>query len=93
MQTLRRIVLGFVLAIVVLFGGDYLSLRFAIPGGRKTTDVIQVRPYMDIPQKSGRDELVPLDAQSVTCANSLFPHMGMNPCWWVRRHRQPRIDM
>ena len=93
MQLIRRIVMYFLLGVAVLYAGDYLSLRFAIPGGRKTTEVIRVRPVMDIPQKSGRDELQPLDAENITCAISLFPHMGMKPCWWVRRHRQPIIDM
>ena len=93
MALIRRIAVYFMLGVALIYAGDYLSLRFAIPGRRQTTEVIRVRPYMDIPQKSGRDWLEPLDAQNVTCARSLFPQMGMKPCWWVRRHRNPKIDM
>jgi hypothetical protein len=92
-RRLQQILLYTLLGVAVIYAGDYLSMRFAIPGGRKTTDVIRVRPIMDIPQKGGRDELEALDPQNVTCSISLFPQMGMKPCWWVRRHQHPQIDM
>jgi len=90
---LRRILFSLVGCAVLLYAGDYVSVRYGLPGGRQTTDTVQIRPYMAIPQKNGREELVPMDARTQTCVISLFPHMGMNPCWYVRGHRQPRIDM
>jgi hypothetical protein len=93
MALLRRILLSFFLSALLLYLGDYLSVRYRFPGNRPTFGSVQIQSYYAIPQKDGKTEIVLLDPQMQTCVESLFPHLGVNPCWYVKRHRQQRIDM
>jgi len=43
--------------------------------------------------KSGKSDFYFLDPQKQTCVNSLFPHLGYKPCWYLRKHTHPRIAM
>jgi hypothetical protein len=49
-----------------------------------------------IPLKNGNVEYE-LDARqpevTVTCVRALFPHLGYQPCWYVRRNSQKPIPM
>ena len=78
---------------VLLYAGDYLSVRYGIPGNRPAFGSVRVHPYYAIPQKGGKTEIVAQDPETRSCVNSLFPHLGANPCWYVRRHVRERIDM
>ncbi len=79
------------LALVYL--GDYAAVRIPIPKGRAAYSTIVVRPYYKVALKSGKSDLYFLDPQNQTCVNSLFPHLGYKPCWYLRKHTHPRIDM
>ncbi len=79
-------------ATACVYAGDYLSLRFRIPNHREQFSVVQVQPYYAIAEKNHKTEFMPADAVSVMCAHSLFPHFGANPCWYVTRHTDQRID-
>jgi hypothetical protein len=88
---LRRLAIVLALGVVLLYAGDYLLVRF--PGKRQAFDSVQVHPYLAIPQKDGKTEIVLQDPVTRTCVQSLFPHMGANPCWYVKRHKRERTDM
>jgi hypothetical protein len=90
MALIRRILLRSIGALVVVYAGDYAVLRTRLP---KSLGTVTVHPYYAVPQKDGRTEFIPQDPQDQTCAQSLFPHMGYTPCWYLRRHTSPRIDM
>jgi hypothetical protein len=92
-EILRRILTVFVLSVILLYLGDYLSVRYRIPGGRQQFGSVRIWPYLAIPQKDGKTEIVLQDARTQTCVQSLFPHLGADPCWYVKRHTQQRIDM
>ena len=93
MRVLRRILIGMVLALVLLYAGDYVSVRFGIPGHRPAFDTIKVQPYYFVPQKNGKAEIMVLDPEMRTCVQSLFPHLGAPPCWYLKRHTQVEIDL
>ena len=90
MKLLKRILLAIVAAIVLTYAGDYISLRFRLPNSLTT---IEVQPYYAVPQRSGKTEMMLLDPEDDPCVQSLFPHMGNPPCWYLRRHTDKRIDM
>jgi hypothetical protein len=90
---LRRILAVSAACGVLLYGGDYLSVRYRFPGHRAAFGSVQVHPYYAIPQKGGKEEIVFQDPETLSCVNSLFPHLGSKPCWYVRRHVRERIDM
>jgi hypothetical protein len=89
MRTVSRAVAGLVAAVLLLYVGDAVVLRMRMPAG---LDTIPVQPYYAIPQKDGKTEFVLADPATRTCTRSLFPQLGYNPCWYVRRHLQLQIN-
>ena len=90
---LTRLALTITALLLLLYVGDYLSVRLPIPKGRVTFSTVTVRPYYDVRLKSGKSDFYFLEPQLQTCVNSLFPHMGFTPCWYLRKHTRPRISM
>ncbi|HEY0786359.1 MAG TPA: hypothetical protein VGD62_10840 [Acidobacteriaceae bacterium] len=48
---------------------------------------ITVRQYLATPLKNGRDELDLLGQADQPCVRAILPHRHLQPCWWVRRHK------
>ena len=100
-RTGREIVLraaGRALAVVVLATGamyilDYAVLRYRIATNKTPFDSVTVRPYYAVPQKNRSTEFLMGDPQAQTCVNSIFPHLGDSPCWYLTRHKDQRINM
>jgi hypothetical protein len=88
----RRILFALAAALCVFYAGDYLSLRYRIPNNRQQFGVVQVRRSYAIPQKDGRIQYTFDPPENQTCVQSLFPHLGCTPCWYLRRHAQKRIN-
>jgi hypothetical protein len=76
----------------LLWLGDYVSLRLNIPA-RAQFGTVTVRRYYAIDKKANRVEYVFGSAQDESCVNSLFPHLGKEPCWYLRRHAEERITI
>ena len=93
MKFVKRIALITVGLLALVYVGDFASLRIPVPKGRVPYSTVVVRPYYDVALKSGKSDLYFLDPQKQTCVNSLFPHLGYKPCWYVRKHTHPRIKM
>jgi len=90
---IKRVALVLLGLLAVVYFGDYALVRIPIPKGRAVYDAVTVRPYYDVGLKSGKSAFYFLDPQKQTCVNSLFPHFGYSPCWYLRRHTQPRVRM
>ena len=93
MKTIKRIALISAVLLAGVYAGDYASVRIPIPKGRTAFSTVTVRPYLDVGLKSGKSDFYFLDPQKMTCVNSLFPHMGCTPCWYLRKHTHPRTSM
>jgi hypothetical protein len=76
----------------LVYAGDYVSLRFRIPGNREQFGSVTVQPYYAIAEKNNKTQFISADPQTVTCVHALFPHFTCQPCWWVSRHTDQRID-
>jgi len=89
----KRLLIGAVAAVAVLYIGDYLSVRIRAmhPKPADPFESIKTLRVLAIPEKNGKTEYE-VDAQNpeqtVTCVHSLFPHYGYSPCWYVK----PRIN-
>jgi hypothetical protein len=82
----------------VVYLGDYavVRLRAANPRWGNAFGSVQVVRLYAIPLKNGRVdyELDALQPEvTVTCVRALFPHLGYQPCWYVRRQSQKPIPM
>lgn len=75
------------LGLCALYGGDYLASRSAGLG------TVKIERYYAIPQKDGKTEFVSAGQENQACVQSLLPHLGYTPCWYLDRHRQKRINM
>jgi hypothetical protein len=82
-------------AVAVLYLADFGYFRYRLskntPGDPIKTEKIE--PTFAIPHKDGRAEFVFGPEQTVTCARSIFPHMGNPPCWYLERNAQRPIQM
>lgn len=90
MRRIKRILLLLAAALALFYAGDYVVLRTRLP---RSLSTVTVEPYYAVPQKDGKTEFMMLDPEDRTCTQSLFPHMGYPPCWYLRKHTQQRIDM
>jgi hypothetical protein len=82
-----------VILLVVLYIGDYLSVRIRMSGSNSAGALgsIQIRRYWEIPSKSGKFEYSFDPPQMQTCVHSLFPHLGYTPCWYLNRNKLQRV--
>jgi hypothetical protein len=69
------------------YAADYVAARTRPQGS------VEVHPYYAIPQKDGKTEIVMLDPETDSCVHSLLPHLGLQSCWYLNKHKQKRIDM
>jgi hypothetical protein len=85
---MKRILFVVAAALCLLYAGDWVSVRYrSEPFG-----AVQVRRYYAIPQKDGRTQFTFDKPENQSCVQSLFPHLGLTPCWYLRRHPVQRID-
>ena len=76
---------------VLVWTGDYLSLRFRVPSRPQFSTVMVVREWV-IPQKDRKTEYTFDPPAPQTCVNSLFPHFGAPPCWYLNRHKRQQVN-
>jgi hypothetical protein len=77
----------------VLFAVDYAVLRYRLAAGTGALGQVTVRPYYAVRLKSGKTEFLFQDPRPETCVNSLLPHLGASPCWYLRQHPEKRTQI
>ena len=90
---MKRMLFITVLALFILYLGDYLSVRYRIPKSRSQFGVVKIQRYYAVGLKSGKTEFMFLTPENQVCVHSLFPHLGYSPCWYLSRRSVRRIDM
>lgn len=88
-----RVLIITILLLTTVYVTDDLSLRFRIPRSREPFASVEVKRYYAVPLKNHKTEIMPLDPETETCVQSVFPHFGYSPCWYVRRNRRKQINM
>ena len=93
---LRKTALLVIVALATLLAGAYAwdsaAVRYVVPQSGKFGSV-SVDWFISVPEKGGKFEFIYDHSQPESCVNSLFPHYGMPPCWYARRHHERRIQM
>jgi|SRR5271163_4358816 len=94
---LRRICVGTILAAtgagLLGFGLDYAVFRLRVATNRSPYGSVVVTHYTAIQKKNGKTEFIFDPPQPQTCVNTLFPHAGSLPCWYLSRHPEQRTDI
>jgi hypothetical protein len=96
-RRLRRILVAAVLAVVgaaaLTYGVDYLVFRVRAWTNRNAYGSVIVNHYTAVLQKNGKTTLTFDPPTPWACVNSLFPHQGWPPCWYLSRHPDQRTDI
>jgi hypothetical protein len=71
---------------VALYAGDYLVLRYRIAVHGPDAATAGVPTFYAAPLKNGRMSVYYDEPQMQTCVRSIFPWLGYEPCWYVKRH-------
>jgi hypothetical protein len=88
-----RSLLAALVVLVIVYGADYGILQCRIATKRQPYGSIAVEHYTAIAHKDGKAELVFDPTVQKTCVNSLFPHGGNLPCWYLSTHAEQRTDI
>jgi hypothetical protein len=96
-ERFRRIFLGavvFVLGITFLtFGADFGLFRLRVAAQRDPYGSVLVRHSYAVQQKNGKTQFIFDPPAPETCVHALFPHSGMQPCWYLSRHPEQRTNI
>ena len=92
MGWLPRVLLIAAGALLLVYMGDYLSLVYRIPDGRAEFGTVRVQKVYAVKLKDKKTEYMFQPPEDERCVHSLFPHLGLTPCWYLDRHRRQEID-
>jgi hypothetical protein len=81
------------ITLLMAYAADSLVIRYKIAKSREPFASVTVRQYYAIEKKANKTEFVFAGAQDLSCVNSLFPHLGRRPCWYVERHAEQRVNI
>lgn len=72
---------------------DFLVFRTRVATNRSPYGSVVVSHSYAVLQKNGKTQFIFDPPQPQNCVNALFPHGGLSPCWYLRRHPQQRTDI
>jgi hypothetical protein len=78
--------------LLLLYLGDTISIVYRIPNGRAQFGLVEVQKLLAIPQKDRKTEYIADPPQAQQCVHSVFPQLGLQPCWYVSRHATQQIN-
>jgi hypothetical protein len=79
-------------ALVLVYLGDYISIVYRIPHGREQFGSVEVQKLLAVPQKDHKTEYIAEPPQAQPCVYSLFPELGLAPCWYESRHAVQQVN-
>lgn len=92
-RLLARAFLSFAVIFGVVYFADYFAARWHLPRNRELFGSVLVRRYYAVGEKNGKTEFLFNPPETQPCLNSLFPHFGYTPCWYLQRHAEQRTNI
>jgi hypothetical protein len=86
-------ILCVIAAAILVFAADYAVFRLRVAANWNAYGSVTVNHYTAVLQKNGKTQFTFDPPQAWTCVNSLFPHAGSLPCWYLKRHPEQRTDI
>ena len=97
-RIVKRILIAAVLAIALVYAGDFASVRVRMmhPKPGNPFETVTAPRILAIDQKGGKtqyivDQVQP--QQTAECVHAWFPHNGDPPCWYLKRKFAQPIPM
>lgn len=78
---------------LVMFGADLGIFRLRASMSRDAYGSVVISHYYAVLQKNGKTQFIFDPPEPEICVNALFPHSGMQACWYLRRHPERRTDI
>jgi hypothetical protein len=88
----KRTLISVVVILILLYAIDFLSLRLKIPR-REMLGTVTMQTYYAVKLKNGKTEYDYAGDHDVNCTNSMFPQLGLKPCWYASRHTEEQITI
>jgi hypothetical protein len=79
--------------LAAIYLGDYAVLRYRAAKNLGAFGSVTIYRYYAIQKKANKTEYVFKGSDDQTCVNSMLPHMGHTPCWYLQRHTEQRTDI
>ena len=92
MKLLQRLLVIAAALLALTYACDYLSIAYRIPNGRVQFGSIEVQKLLAVPQKDHKTEYIADPPQAQQCVHSLFPQLGLTPCWYLARHAMQQVN-
>jgi hypothetical protein len=71
---------------IALYAGDYLLLRARIAARGADAATSTVTIFSAALLKNGKFSVFYDQPETQTCVRSIFPWLGYQPCWYLKRH-------
>jgi hypothetical protein len=78
--------------LLLVYLGDYISIARRIPHEREQFGSVEVQKLLAVPQKNHKTEFIADPPQAQQCVHSLFPQLGLVPCWYLSRHANQQVN-
>jgi hypothetical protein len=85
-RLLSNAALALCVLLVALCAGDYLALRYRFARHGVNSVTAKLVTYDAALLKDNKYSVFSDQPQTQTCVRSIFPWLGLEPCWYVRRH-------
>jgi hypothetical protein len=92
-QIAQRSLLALLILLAVAYAADSAVFRYRLSTNHQPFGSVTISHYDAVLQKDGRSELIFDPPAQQTCVNSLFPHAGFPPCWYLNRNAERRTDI
>ena len=92
MKLVKRLLVIAGALLVLVYAGDYLSIAYRIPSGREQFGSVEVQKLLAVPLKDHKTEYMAGPTQAQQCTYSLFPQLGLMPCWYESRHAIQQVN-
>jgi hypothetical protein len=89
----KRGLIVLVLAVVTLYGSDFLWLRYRMATNRNAFGSVTYDVYYTVKLKSGKFEFSYGGQQTFECPLSMFPQYLEKPCWYASRKKDLNITI
>jgi hypothetical protein len=86
------VLVAILLLAATLYVCDYGSVSYRIYEKRSPLGTVKMQRYYAVRQKDRKTEFMFTDPETETCVQSLFPHLGYSPCWYLNRKKVKRIN-
>jgi hypothetical protein len=92
-QVFLRLLLFIFATAALTFAVDFGLFRLRVASNRNPYGSVVVTHYYAVPQKNGKTQFIFDPPAPETCVNALYPHTGMQPCWYLRRHPEQHTNI